>query len=505
MATMANCSEEELHVDGKTVADIMAKYTERLKYLEHMKVIELLWNKKVIDHDEYVSIQKPEMDRRLFLQEKLPKKGDTAFQKFLECLIEINQKILAKDMRRGRPDRGGSTRVPVLSNFDLIREINLRLHVSEDLFDGEAFKQLENEKKNLEASNQKMAKDLDERNKELEERTRETEREKQKFEKDLKESKDKVDELQLQLRNSEKKAEDLERQLKKEQNTYRVIERDKRTIEKELQESRDQAAKQMLHMSAVEKKAKELEELVKREQNAYGELERNKRKIEKELKEKLFLDFPRKRRVRKSQVTGDLSPFFLPFGASGGVRHMSSLAVAAFRMQAVQLSLAVYEGASRFSNKCFHEDHVEGRAYLCLPHPHEAAFMERNSMLGCEDVRDNFHALFGSNSLYNELDCLPFAGKTSPPIPDSFHLLQILGMSDAFSRVKTNPAADVEQPDGWEKGGERADKRDILLVLTWHKDRVFKEVALRRFGSAWVDATARRITGKNFARRARGN
>ncbi|CAG0899884.1 unnamed protein product [Darwinula stevensoni] len=245
---MANCSEEELHVDGKTVADIMAKYTERLKYLEHMKVIELLWNKKVIDHEEYVSIQKTEnMDRRLFLQEKLPKKGDTAFQKFLECLNEINQKILAKEMRRDCMDN---------------QEEDTR----------SAFKQLEKEK-DLETRNKEMEKELalEKRQKvELESRIRkleeepkklvheETEREKRKLAKDLKENKE-IEELRLELSN------------------VRTMEMKAKDLEKQLEESRYEVEKLQLELRTLKKKAKDLEEQLKEEQNANRGIVRDKR------------------------------------------------------------------------------------------------------------------------------------------------------------------------------------------------------------------------------------
>ncbi|CAG0901211.1 unnamed protein product [Darwinula stevensoni] len=113
------------------------------------------------------------------------------------------------------------------------------LHESEVLpvNDGEAvataiaFKQLENGKKGLEASNQKMANEL------AIEKI-----EKAQLEKDLKESKDKIEELLLELRTIEEKAKDLGEQLKKEQNAYRGIERDKRTIENKLKESSDQVS-----------------------------------------------------------------------------------------------------------------------------------------------------------------------------------------------------------------------------------------------------------------------
>jgi hypothetical protein len=55
----------------------------------------------------------------------------------------------------------------------------------------------------------------------------------------------------------------------------------------------------------------------------------------------LFLDFLCQQGVAKSRVTGDLSPFFLPFGASGGVRHVGTLTMAAFRVQAIEPRLTV--------------------------------------------------------------------------------------------------------------------------------------------------------------------
>lgn len=41
------------------------------------------------------------------------------------------------------------------------------------------------------------------------------------------------------------------------------------------------------------------------------------------------------------------------------------------------------------------------------------------------------------------MGCLDFAGMASPPIPVSLHLLHTLGMSEGFSRLRTNPAGRV--------------------------------------------------------------
>ncbi|CAG0904298.1 unnamed protein product, partial [Darwinula stevensoni] len=221
---MANCSEaEELHVDGKTVADVIARYTVDLKYINHDGVIELLLTKKVIDLNEHVSIQKsPKTEKILFLQEKLPQKGDTAFQKFLESLEEKGHRKLALKMRRV-------------------------IHI-----------QLENEKKRLEALNQEMAHELDvekrqkvqleRRIKELEEQLKKEQNAKSTIQKELQESRDQAAKQMLHMSAVEKKAKELEELVKREQNAYGELERNKRKIEKELKEKVDELQQQLDNM-----------------------------------------------------------------------------------------------------------------------------------------------------------------------------------------------------------------------------------------------------------------
>ncbi|CAG0890335.1 unnamed protein product [Darwinula stevensoni] len=297
MPTMANRSEEEeLLVDGRTVAQVIAENIEGLIFIDHNAVIASLLRKQVIDHVENGEIMdKSPMEKIRFLQEKLPLKGDTAFQKFLESLKERNHLKLARKMRRECMDSSnGNQDTTVRQKYSTLHTSNgnfkggqRRLHESDDLpvNDGDAvttpiaFMQLENEKKKLEASNKKMANGL------AMEKI-----EKAQLAKDLKESKDKVEELLLELRTLEEKAEDIEDQLKKEQNAYREIERDKRAIEKELKESNDQVEelqRKLSHVLPMKKKAKDLEEQLKRVQNAYAELEQDTHMIEKELKEKI--------------------------------------------------------------------------------------------------------------------------------------------------------------------------------------------------------------------------
>ena len=87
---------------GKTVARIIAKNIEDLDYIDHDAVIACLLRKQVINDVEYEDItKKSRMEKTRCLQEKLPRKPDTAFQKFLECLEEKGHRRLALKMRRG--------------------------------------------------------------------------------------------------------------------------------------------------------------------------------------------------------------------------------------------------------------------------------------------------------------------------------------------------------------------------------------------------------------------
>ncbi|CAG0896204.1 unnamed protein product [Darwinula stevensoni] len=93
--------EAGLTVDGKTVARIIAKNLENLKYIDHDAVIACLLEKQVIDHTDHVDIsEKSQKEKVLFLQKILPLKGDSAFQKFLECLEASDHKKLAETMRQ---------------------------------------------------------------------------------------------------------------------------------------------------------------------------------------------------------------------------------------------------------------------------------------------------------------------------------------------------------------------------------------------------------------------
>jgi hypothetical protein len=48
------------------------------------------------------------------------------------------------------------------------------------------------------------------------------------------------------------------------------------------------------------------------------------------------------------------------------------------------------ESAGRVGVERFNQYHGEGRAGLCFPHTDEAAFMQGNPVLGCEDIANGF-------------------------------------------------------------------------------------------------------------------
>jgi hypothetical protein len=62
---------------------------------------------------------------------------------------------------------------------------------------------------------------------------------------------------------------------------------------------------------------------------------------------------------------------------------------------------------------------------------------------------------------------LDLAGKASPPIPDSVHLLQIRGMSEAFSRLNTNPADRVARISSRRMFGKAFENARAKAIFCW--------------------------------------
>ncbi|CAG0891635.1 unnamed protein product [Darwinula stevensoni] len=93
-------STEDFDVDGKTVARVIADHAEDLKYIDHDAVMTHMRKNGMIESNEYAEVRKRSSEeKRLFLEEQLPRKGDAAFRMFLKCLRDSGQVILARKMK----------------------------------------------------------------------------------------------------------------------------------------------------------------------------------------------------------------------------------------------------------------------------------------------------------------------------------------------------------------------------------------------------------------------
>ncbi|CAG0894329.1 unnamed protein product [Darwinula stevensoni] len=260
---MADSSEEaELHVDGKTVAQIIAEYYEDLNYIDHDAVLARLLKKQVITPVEHVEIIKTsqKMEKIIFIQEKLPQKGDTAFQKFLESLGETGQKKLAWKMRRQSIDRSKRDEVP--GYFRESSTSSLSDDASKESYGGSVRSEVPEvdhpKSDNTETMTTPSAvKEL------VDEVPEELIQEMMKVQATEKGLKAQVGAVGTKLRKESKK-----------ESVHQEMEGDYRVIEEELSESRDEVGKlQLLKILTMEKKAKDLEEQLKSKQNVhvYGE------------------------------------------------------------------------------------------------------------------------------------------------------------------------------------------------------------------------------------------
>ncbi|CAG0903118.1 unnamed protein product, partial [Darwinula stevensoni] len=204
---MANRSkEEELHVHGKTVARILAEHYDDLDFIDHDAVIACLLRKQVIDHVEHVEIQKKsQKDKILFIQEKLPQKGDTAFQKFLECLEEKGQRDLAGKFRQEIMDSSNGDRKGTIHRSSSASNISCHSSGERRLREDEDPRMLGNGETVATPS-----------------------------------AVERMEELQRKLLAAEERANRLEEQLKREQTTHEETKRKHHTIEVELERSRNQ-------------------------------------------------------------------------------------------------------------------------------------------------------------------------------------------------------------------------------------------------------------------------
>ncbi|CAG0889803.1 unnamed protein product [Darwinula stevensoni] len=93
------------------VADILARYTEDLSFIDLKIIFGDLMVQGIIKHHEYFEIVNDgtrEKQQRLFLQEHLPQRGDNAFPTFITILRQRGYGSLASKLETGR-DRSAKT------------------------------------------------------------------------------------------------------------------------------------------------------------------------------------------------------------------------------------------------------------------------------------------------------------------------------------------------------------------------------------------------------------
>ena len=83
----------------KAVADVIARNAEDLEFIQIEAILGGLREASIIKHQEYHDVIEQSIQKKLlFLQETLPRRGDDAFPKFLECLRERKHVMLADRM-----------------------------------------------------------------------------------------------------------------------------------------------------------------------------------------------------------------------------------------------------------------------------------------------------------------------------------------------------------------------------------------------------------------------
>ncbi|CAG0893833.1 unnamed protein product [Darwinula stevensoni] len=88
----------------KAVADVIARNAEDLAFIQIDAILGDLRAACIIQYQEYLDVIEQSIQKKLLLlQEILPRRGDDAFPKFLECLRQRRHVLLADRMERGNP------------------------------------------------------------------------------------------------------------------------------------------------------------------------------------------------------------------------------------------------------------------------------------------------------------------------------------------------------------------------------------------------------------------
>ncbi|CAG0893834.1 unnamed protein product [Darwinula stevensoni] len=85
----------------RAVADVIARNAEDLVFIQMDAILGDLRAAGIIQYQEYLDVMEQSTQKKLLLlQETLPRRGDDAFPKFLECLRQRRHVVLADRMER---------------------------------------------------------------------------------------------------------------------------------------------------------------------------------------------------------------------------------------------------------------------------------------------------------------------------------------------------------------------------------------------------------------------
>ena len=85
-----------------SVAIALARCSKELKLIKFYAVLNDLLALDIIEYDEFVeNVRKTVQEKLLFLQEKLPQKGDSAFPSFIQVLHKHDHGKLADTLDQG--------------------------------------------------------------------------------------------------------------------------------------------------------------------------------------------------------------------------------------------------------------------------------------------------------------------------------------------------------------------------------------------------------------------